>query len=85
METKVTPFAGNFNKYAYVVFTVTGIVFLLMKDYSQSAIFTGLALVFDPFNTAVSFDKRPLWQRAWLVVHLLAALAVFALMILKAK
>jgi len=58
METK--PAIKNMNKPAYLVFLLTGIIFLILKDFSQVLIFWGLALVFDPFNINTSFKKRPL-------------------------
>lgn len=71
MDTKTTtPEAINLNKPAYIVFVLVGIVFLLVKDFSQAVIFWGLALVFDPFNINLPFDKRPMYQKAWLFVHL---------------
>ena len=82
-DTKTKPANTSFNKYAYAVFVVVAIIFVAMKDYSQSAIFMSLALVFDPFNQAIKFDQRPLWQKVWLIVHLLISLGLFALMIIK--
>lgn len=29
----------------------------------------GIALIFDPFNQEVRWVNRPIYQRAWLVVH----------------
>lgn len=64
----------RFNKYAYVIFLLAGIVFLFLKNYSSAVIFLGLAPVFDPFNPAVKFNHRPLWQRLWLVAHVVVTL-----------
>jgi hypothetical protein len=82
-DTKIKPANTSFNKYAYAVFVIVAIIFGAMKDYSQAAIFMSLALVFDPFNQAIKFDQRPLWQRVWLIVHLVISLGLFALMIVK--
>lgn len=39
----------------------------------------GIALAFDPFDQSVSWKERPLYQRAWLIVHLvLLAMAALA-------
>lgn len=81
LGTKTKPANTSFNKYAYAVFVVVAIIFVAMKDYSQSAISMALALVFVPFNQAVKFGERPVWKRVWLIVHLLASLGLFAWMI----
>ncbi|MBK9254719.1 MAG: hypothetical protein IPM42_04465 [Saprospiraceae bacterium] len=71
----------NWNKPAYIVFIIVGLGFILMKDFSQAVIFMGLALVFDPFDIETAFQKRPFYQRAWLIVHLIMVLVLFGLMI----
>ena len=68
--------SARFNKYGYAVFLLAGLVFLFLKNYSNAVIFLGLAPLFDPFNPAVKFNHRPLWQRLWLVVH--AGVTLFA-------
>ena len=79
METN--PKAKSFSKPAYLIFLLAGIYFQVTKDFSQATIFWGLALVFDPFNINTPFGKRPLYQKAWLFIHLIITLALFALMI----
>jgi len=83
METNTKPANTSFNKYAYAAFVMAGIVFLAIKDYSQASMFLGLGLVFDPFNQATPFNKRPLWQRAWLIFHLGTTLVLFVLLLTK--
>lgn len=58
-EVKTKPTAKNFNKAAYAAFLITGIIFMVLKDFSQTSIFWVWALVFDPFDPAVLFQKRP--------------------------
>jgi hypothetical protein len=58
------------NKPAYIAFVLLGIYFLITKNQSESFIFFGLALVFDPFDVNVPFPKRPLYQRVLLIAHL---------------
>jgi hypothetical protein len=82
-ETNSKTAIRNFNKPAYAVFVTTGLFFLLRKDFSQATIFLGLALVFDPFDVKVAFNKRPLYQRVWMIVHLMVAFTVFAFMFIK--
>lgn len=69
----------NFNKYAYIAFVVAGIVFLIMREWSNVIIFIGLALAFDPFNPKLPFSKRPGWQKAILVGHVLIVLMALLL------
>jgi len=72
----------KWQKYAYAVFLIAGIYFLIQKDYNNAVVFWGLAPIFDPFDTSVAFGKRPLYQRIWLVIHVLITLTVFALLII---
>jgi hypothetical protein len=81
-QTETKPTAFNFNKPAYALFLLTGIYFLIQRDFSQAVIFWGLALVFDPFNTSITFKKRPVYQQLWLLVHLSITLALFVLMLM---
>ncbi len=72
----------NFNKIAYAVFVIAGIGFLFIdKNTSNTAIFLSLALVFDPFDINQKWAERPLWQKAWLIVHLAASAAAFGYLI----
>jgi hypothetical protein len=81
---KPTPKAKQLpNRLLYIVFVITAIVFICVKDYSTALIFGGVALVFDPFNTKQPFNQRPLWQRIWLIVHIIAVFAVIVLTVKK--
>ena len=77
--TSPKPASKNFNRPAYILFVATGIGFLIGKDFSQAAIFWGLALVFDPFNPQQAFQKRPFYQQAWLFIHLAITLGLFCI------
>jgi hypothetical protein len=81
-DINTTPQAKNFNKPAYIIFTLLGIFFAITKDFSQASIYFGLALVFDPFNIEMPFPKRPFYQQAWLIVHLSVTFAFFVLMMM---
>ena len=70
-----------FNRLAYGLLVLVAIVMVLMKDYSTAVTNFALALVFDPFNQTVPWGKRTLYQRAWLIIHLLLALAGFGLLL----
>ncbi len=71
----------NLNKPAYVLFLLTGLMFLYFKDISQAVIFLGLAIVFDPFDINVPFNQRPFYQKAWLIGHLGIVAALFGFMV----
>jgi hypothetical protein len=81
-ETTIKKPAKNLNKAAYIIFIAAGIGFLVAKDLSQAVVFWGLALVFDPFNINQPFQKRPLYQRGWLIVHLAITLTLFVLLLM---
>ena len=81
-QTEVKQPVKNYNKVAYVIFIAAGISFLIAKDLSQAVVFWGLALVFDPFNINQPFQKRPLYQRCWLIAHLAITLALFVLLLM---
>lgn len=70
--------AQNWNKVPYGTFTLAGIVFwLVSEDRSLAATFLGIALVADPFDQSQPWGERPLWQRAWLILHLGLTAAAF--------
>lgn len=72
----------NYNKAAYAVFVIAAIVFLFTdKDTSNTAIFLGVAIIFDPFDVNQKWAERPYWQKAWLIIHLGAAAAAFGYLI----
>jgi hypothetical protein len=73
------------NKSTVVIFRIMYVLFLLIavyeiifkKDYIQAASQLGIALIFDPFNQQISWSDRPIWQRAWLIIHLAITAALF--------
>lgn len=73
----------GYNKIVYGVFIVVALIFIIRNEFGDSIIYAGLALAFDPFDTTVPFNKRPLWQRAWLVVHLVAVLVLLCVTLIK--
>lgn len=64
------------NKYIYALFLIATIVFVCLGDKGTAIIFGGIGLVFDPFDPKIPFGKRPLWQRVWLMTHLLLVIGV---------
>ncbi len=67
---------------AYLAFVITGAyTWFFTSNQSMAVSYLGLALIFDPFKQDVPWGKRPLYQRAILVVHLILALSAFIVMI----
>lgn len=71
----------NINTFLYVGFTALGFYFLLSNQIEQAPIYFGIALAFDPFDQTVTWKKRPLWQKAVLIVHLTFTAAVLGYVI----
>ncbi|MBX7181661.1 MAG: hypothetical protein K1X82_06080 [Bacteroidia bacterium] len=66
-----------FNKMAYGAFVLLGLYFLIFnKSVSDFLIQFGIALVFDPFDPAIRWNNRPIYQRAWLLIHVSILLVV---------
>jgi hypothetical protein len=59
-----------FNKMAYGAFIVLALYYLVFnKSYTDFMTQFGIALVFDPFDQAIKWGDRPLYQRIWLLLH----------------
>jgi hypothetical protein len=41
-----------------------------MGEFGEAAMMLGIALAFDPFDTNQPWNERPMWQKAWLILHL---------------
>jgi hypothetical protein len=75
-------FTRKFNRIAYGVSILLGVYILFIsKDLSQAMGTLGIALIFDPFDPKVSFDKRSFYQRAWLIIHAICILILLAIML----
>ncbi len=68
--------SSNFNRIGYGIMVLCGIVFLSIGNLSNASIYLGLAFIFDPFDATIAWPKRPVWQRAWTVAHLVAVLVI---------
>lgn len=66
------------NKFIYTIFLIAAIIFACLKDFSTAIIFGGIGLAFDPFDQSITFSKRPMWQRVWLVLHIIGVMVVIA-------
>lgn len=70
----------KFNRILYTGFVMLAMYFLIFSgDVSQAMANLGIALIFDPFDQKQKFTERPLYQRTWLIIHLIL---VFVLLIL---
>ncbi len=63
------------NRYAYGLYMILAIYFIIEGDYAWAFTNLGVALVFDPFDTTVKWQHRPLYQKSWLFVHAAVMLA----------
>ncbi len=69
-----------FNKFLYLGFLLLGLYqALLKKDYMEAAASLGIALAFDPFDTQQTWNDRPSWQKAVLILHLVLVALMFTL------
>ena len=72
----------SFNKFIYFGFLLLGAYYVIFqKDYSSAVTNLGIALAFDPFNQDQPWNERPIWQRAWLIVHLACVALLFGFMV----
>ncbi|RTL60678.1 MAG: hypothetical protein EKK37_00540 [Sphingobacteriales bacterium] len=85
MEKNISSKSAALSKIVYTVFGLAAVVFVLLKDYPTAMIFGGIGLAFDPFDQSVPFGKRPVWQKAWLIIHLLLVLILLVFTIIKFK
>lgn len=68
----------RFNRLAYVLLICLSLFFFFTGGFMMGVSNLGLALAFDPFNQQTSWKERPIYQRAWLLIHVSLVLALFA-------
>lgn len=61
----------NINRVAYILFLVLVTYLVIVGDYQWAVTNLGIALVFDPFDPSVKWQKRPFYQKVWLLCHLI--------------
>jgi hypothetical protein len=66
----------KYNRFLYGAFVVLAMVFLATGQLTSAMSNLGIALIFDPFDQKVAWQNRPLYQRAWLLVHLVLVLGL---------
>jgi hypothetical protein len=60
----------SFNRFLYGGFVIMSLYFLFFsRDIGTAMSNLGIALIFDPFDQKVTWSNRPLYQRAWLLIH----------------
>jgi hypothetical protein len=70
----------NLGRTMYTLFVLLSAYFLFFRgDYGDAAANLGIAVIFDPFNPQQSWKDRPLYQRVWLIVHVVLVCIMFAL------
>lgn len=69
---------SNFNRISYFAMLAIGIFFLSIGNISTANSLIPVAMIFDPFDQTVTWSKRPIWQKAWLIVHLIGSLTLIA-------
>lgn len=75
-DKPVKDYSIQFMRFLYAGFLLLGLYFLLFsKDLSQFVINIGIALVFDPFDQKIIWKDRKTWQKAWLIIHAVIAIA----------
>ena len=75
ITTETTPKFLPCNRYAYVLYMVLVVYLFIKGDYDWAFTNLGIALIFDPFDTTVKWQQRPMYQKAWLLVHLVFTFA----------
>lgn len=75
--SKVYKPSNRFNRLVYFAFIITGILYIAFKhNASDSIIYFGLALAFDPFDQEVKWADRSIYQKLLLVLHLALVLGL---------
>lgn len=62
------------NRFLYAGFVLLAVVMFTTGNWMTGVSNLGIALIFDPFDAKQPFNKRPTWQKTWLVVHACALL-----------
>lgn len=75
-----TNYPRLFNRLMYGGFVAISLYQLLIhKDLSDAMSNLGIALIFDPFDPKVSWANRPIYQRAWLIVHVMVVFVLLGM------
>ncbi len=69
LSGKMIPQSNRFNRYTYALYMVLVTYLFIKGDYEWAFTNLGIALVFDPFDSTVKWQQRPMYQKVWLLVH----------------
>lgn len=61
--------SATVNRILYVSFVLLGLFRSFTEGASEGLALLGIALAFDPFNHDRKWADRPLYQKAWLLLH----------------
>ena len=68
----------------YGAFVLLGLYYVIIKgDWSSGVAQFGIGLVFDPFDNTVMWKDRPLYQKVWMITHLVLLFVFFGIMFTK--
>jgi len=71
------------NRFMYGAFVLLGLYNLILRrDPADAMSNFGIALIFDPFDQQLSWVSRPIYQRAWLVVHVILVFVLLGVTLL---
>ncbi|WP_194774651.1 hypothetical protein [Pararhodonellum marinum] len=71
------------NRLVYALMILVSLInYFWLKETSQAFVTFMLALAFDPFDPSVKWQDRPLWQKVWLIGHLLIGVIILMMLIL---
>ncbi len=71
------------SRYGYIFFLLLILYFLVRGNIENAIINLGIALIFDPFDSKVRWEQRPLYQKLWLFVHVSLVFAGFAYLVFR--
>lgn len=75
-------FTTLFNRFMYGAMILLGFYYLaLNKDVGAAMSTLGIGLIFDPFKQEVSWHKRPKYQKAILIAHLIAVFGLLGVLV----
>lgn len=74
-----------FNRFMYGAFVMLSLYHLFIRhDVADGMSNMGIALIFDPFDQRITWTQRPVYQRAWLLVHAGIVLVLLGYLLLRA-
>ena len=71
------------NRYGYILFLILVIYQAATGDLEWAVANLGIALIFDPFDSSVKWQDRLLYQKLWMIFHLLLVAAGFVYLLVR--